>query len=115
MFNVCLESPAPEGVSAHRISATQIRVTWPLAEKDRAHSPILSYTVKYYPLRNDSRSRRETDVKLIDAKTNITISGLVPILAYGVAVAANTAYGTGSFSDLVTVGCKYTTMAIIYV
>ena len=103
---MCPESPAPVGVSAMRISATQIRVSWPKVSKDGANSPILSYTVKYYTLSSDSRSRREIDVKFINTDTNVTINDLVPILEYGVAVAANTAYGMGTFSEAITVGCE---------
>ena len=105
---LCTESPAPEGVSAERISATQIRVTWPAVEDNAANSPILSYVVKYYPVRSDPRSRREEpDFKLIQTDTNVTIGGLVPSLTYGVAVATNTEFGTGTFSDVITVGRKF--------
>jgi hypothetical protein len=41
-------SLAPAGVSAERISATQIRVSWPRVG-DETSPHILSYTVKYYP------------------------------------------------------------------
>ena len=102
------ESPAPVGVSVERISATQIRVSWPAAKQDAANSPILSYMVRYYPIRTEFRSRREEeDFKLIDTKTNVTIDGLVPSLTYGVAVAINTEFGTGTFSDDIIVGCKF--------
>ena len=101
------ESPAPVGVIAERISATQIRVSWPAAEKDAANVPILFYMVKYYPIRDDPRSRREeSEFELIKTTTNLTINGLVPTQMYGVAVAINTEFGTGTFSDPIIVGCK---------
>jgi hypothetical protein len=37
----------------------------------------------------------------------VTIGGLVPSLTYGVAVATNTEFGTGTFSDAITVGRKF--------
>ena len=92
-----------------RISATQIRVTWPFSAKDERDSPISFYTVKYYSLKGDSRSRRdvEQDLAFIDVTRNVTIDGLDPTLTYKVAVAANTASGRGSFSEEITVGCKH--------
>jgi hypothetical protein len=93
---------APVGVSAARLSATQMSVSWP---KDQAHSwRILHFTVKYSALSSDSRSRREVDAQLVDTKTNITIHNLEPATMYGVAVAANSASGMGEFSDEIIVG-----------
>lgn len=109
------ESPAPVGVTAERISATQIRVSWPAAEKDATNVPILFYMVKYYPIRDDPRSRREeSEFELIKTTKNLTIDGLVPTQMYGVSVAINTEFGTGAFSDPIIVGCKleYNTLAI---
>ena len=93
------------GVSAERISATEIRVSWPVVHTE---PPILYYTVKYHSLESEGvRLRRETDVKLIDTETNLTVEGLDPTLTYSVAVAANTVSGTGEFSKEITVGRKY--------
>ena len=106
-FSVSLTSvpSAVVGVSAERISATEIRVSWPVVHTE---PPILYYTVKYQSLESEGvRLRRETDVKLIDTKTNLTVEGLDPTLTYSVAVAANTISGTGEFSKEITVGRKY--------
>ena len=71
--------------------------------------PIAYYTVKYLPLSSDLRSRRtvEHNAQFINTtKSSVIINGLIPILAYTVAVAANTDAGTGTFSNEITVGCK---------
>ena len=106
---------APVGVAAERVSATEVRVQWPLVKAD-LNSPILHYTVKYYAFESDTAEfrRRELNLKLIDTKTNLTIDGLDPALTYSVSVAASSASGTGQFSEEISVGCKYASTHCYY-
>ena len=114
---LCIVISAPRGVSAQRISATQFKVTWPQFTKDDANVPVLCYTIKYYPLISELRSRREVkpNIELVNTTNNITIEGVDPILYYNVSVAANTEVGFGNFSKEITVGCKYNSIFVVII
>jgi receptor-type tyrosine-protein phosphatase Q len=95
---------APTGVIAGRVTATQMNVSWSLLEKP--FEPILYYTVKYYPLNRNLQSRTAVEYtdQMVNTTKNLTIDDLYPTFAYNVSVAANTAAGTGNFSEDIFVG-----------
>ena len=105
-FLTCLVPSAPTGVIAGRVTATQMNVSWSLLEKP--FEPILYYTVKYYPLNRNLQSRTAVEYtdQMVNTTKNLTIDDLYPTFAYNVSVAANTAAGTGNFSEDIFVGCK---------
>ena len=97
-------------VQADRISATQIGISWEPSPHESTGGPIINYTVKYYPLSSDTRVQRQVEDLLQFLTTNeteVVIQDLDPGLSYSVSVAANNAAGRGSYSDDVTVGCKW--------
>ena len=83
-----------------------MNVSWSLLEKP--FEPILYYTVKYYPLNRNLQSRTAVEYtdQMVNTTKNLTIDDLYPTFAYNVSVAANTAAGTGNFSEDIFVGCK---------
>ena len=102
--------PAPKLGGAERISPTQIRVYWSAVPKNESGGPITYYTVKYYPLTVEVRSRRAASVLvnyLNTSENELVISGLDPVSSYAVSVAANSEAGLGTFSNETTAGCKF--------
>ena len=102
--------PAPELGGADRITPTQIRVYWSAVPKNESGEPITYYTVKYYPLTVEVRSRRAASVLvnyLNTSENELVISGLDPVSSYAVSVAANSEAGLGTFSNETTAGCKF--------
>ena len=102
--------PAPELGGADRITPTLIRVYWLLVPKNESGEPITYYTVKYYPLTVEVRSRRVASVLvnyLNTSENELVISGLDPVSSYAVSVAANSEAGLGNFSNEATAGCKF--------
>ena len=103
----CAGPSPPVLVQVERISASQITISWEPSPHDSTGDPIIDYTVKYYPLRRDTGVQREVEDLFQFLTTNemaIVIQDLDPGLSYSVSVAAA---GRGSYSDDVTVGCKW--------
>ena len=112
-FTVCFFCAGPSPpvvVQVKRISPSQIRVSWEPSPHDSTGGPVIDYTVKYYPLSRDTfvqRSVEDLFQFVTSNKTEVVIQDLDPGLSYSVSVAANNAAGRGSYSDDVTVGCKW--------
>ena len=88
-----------------RISATEIHARW--NEVSTGNIEVDTYHVKYGRLQTNQR--RSIDNEIIITKANETstfLSNLDPESEYGVSVAASNRAGRGSYSPVVTVGCK---------
>ena len=106
----------PEIVSADRISATDIRVTWTQLTLEESRGFLTSYSVAYSP--SETTTCPEVDLETNTILTTsseysqLVISDLDPRLEYCVGIAASTVAGTGNYSATVKVQCKCTTDGI---
>ena len=107
---------APILGQVERISATQIRISWEPNPQDSTGGLITNYIVKYYPLSRVTHFKQsiEDSIQFLTSnETDVVIQDLDPGLSYSVSVAANNAAGRGSYSDEITVGCKWLNISII--
>ena len=96
----CADPLVPTLLQAERISASQIRISW---EPNSRNSPLTNYTVKYYPLSQDTHLQESL---LTTTEREVVVWDLEPGLRYSVSVAANNAAGRGTYTEEVTVECK---------
>jgi hypothetical protein len=94
------DPPVPTLLLAERISASQISISW---ESNSLDIGVISYTIKYYPLSQDTHMQESLEQFHTTTETEVVIRDLDPGRRYSVSVAANNAAGRGDYSDEVTV------------
>ena len=100
---LCADPPVPTLLLAERISASQISISW---ESNSLDIGVISYTIKYYPLSQDTHMQESLEQFHTTTETEVVIRDLDPGRRYSVSVAANAA-GRGDYSDEVTVECEH--------
>ena len=105
ILSFTVPSIAPTLGEVTRVSATEIRISWAVAE---GNSEVDTYFVKYRPLQNTRRKRNveDTSVEVVTNQTGYQLSGLDPGFSYAVSVAAGNRAGRGNYSMEVTVPCE---------
>ena len=101
---LCADPPVPTHLLAERISASQIRISW---ESNSFDIGVIRYTVKYYPLSQDTHMQESLEQFHTTTDTEVVIRDLDPGHIYSVSVAAKNAAGRGDYSNEVTVECKH--------
>ena len=90
---------APENVTGHNTSSTNISVSWGEVPTADRNGIITSYTVTY-----QSQTESDTGNKTVSAPTqDLELTGLKEFVKYNITVLATTAKGDGPASGVIVV------------